>query len=86
MVPIYKQISNDEWHPANGGFLSFGPYPETPFLSELRIKVINTERIEDKDINPRYYPLKFKTSLSSSNDLDSVAYPQTVVRNSLRPA
>lgn len=78
-VPIYKQISSDEWHPAIGGILSFGPYPETPFLSELRINVINTERIEGEDINPRYYPLKFKTSLSKSNDLDSVAINRGVV-------
>lgn len=78
-VPIYKRISNDEWHPVTGGILSFGPYPETPFLSELRINVINTETTEGEDINPKYHSLKFKTSLSSSNDLNSVAINRGVV-------
>jgi len=78
-VPKYKQVSNSEWHPVSGGILSFGPYPETPFLSELRINIINTERIEGENINPLVCTLKFKTNLSNSDDLDSVAINRGVI-------
>jgi len=78
-VPMYKRSSDDVLHPVSGGIISFGPYPETPFLSELRINIINTETTKGEYINPMYSSLKLKSSLLKSNYLDSVAINRGVV-------
>lgn len=75
-VPIYQRSSNDVWYPVAGIPLSLGPYLETPFLSELRVNIINTEERRDGKISPISPSLKFK---SSSDELDSVAINRGIV-------
>jgi hypothetical protein len=78
-VPFYKQEYDKIWYPAGGRILPFGPYPETPFLTELKINIINTEDTKNGSITPRRFSLKPKNNLSDLNEIKSVAINRVVV-------
>ncbi|MHA1595503.1 MAG: hypothetical protein ACTSXX_12325 [Candidatus Baldrarchaeia archaeon] len=64
-----------------GSLISVGPYTETPFSQELRIRIINTEF---KDITsginkPLRCSLKFKVDLPGYNNLDNVAINRAII-------
>ena len=60
---------------------SFGPFPETPFLSEVKVNVINTETVKNREIEPLYYSLKLRDRSLKTGRLSSIAINRAAVVN-----
>lgn len=58
---------------------SFGPYPETPFLSQVKVNVINTETIENNEIKPLNCSLRLRDRSLKTKELNSVAINRVAV-------
>lgn len=78
-VPFEYESNDCVLRLKSGHIKSFGPFPETPFLTELKINVINTETIINRKIEPNYSTLKVKEQSFHVKDLDSVAINRAVV-------
>jgi len=63
-----------------GRIMSFGPFTETPFGSEARVSVVNTEIPgQNGELNPRYYSLKLRNQSLKVKELSSVAVNRAAV-------
>jgi len=82
-VPIYERV-NEILHPIAGRIISFGPYPQSPFLAELKINIISTERLEGREIVPLSCLLRLKENVGELEDLGVVAINRGVVVGRVR--
>jgi hypothetical protein len=58
---------------------SFGPFAETPFLSEVKVNVINTETVKNREIEPLCCSLKLKDGSLKTKELSRVAINRVAV-------
>ena len=81
-VPTTYKLEREKAVLMKGKIISFGPYPETPFLQQLRINIINTEFYREGQIIPYFHKLKFK--LLNHEELDNVAINRAIVIGEIR--
>lgn len=70
---LYDLVKFTHQYEPQEGILSFGPFTETPFGSELKVRVINTETKQNGEIEPNCQSLKLKDKSVNIKGLDSVA-------------
>lgn len=78
-VPLEYESNGQIYRLKSGDIRSFGPFPEAPFISEVKANIINTETIKNEEIEPSYYTLKPKDQSLGIGEIEAVAINRVVV-------